>query len=856
MASWIDTKTPVFNPYIQQMPVNEMVAVGTQKQQQYDQGVQKIQTQIDNIAGLDVIRDVDKQYLQSKLNTLGNRLKTVAAGDFSNFQLVNSVSGMTTHIAKDPSVINAVSSTARYRKGVSQLDDDNKQGKGSPSNTWDFYDQANKWLNNNDVNSSFNGNYQSYTNYKKNSLEVIKSLTKDSSITDDAFTIDNKGKLAITDAVVRKKLEGISPEKIQQALIAGLTPADFKQMEIDGRYMYSNTDPKTFMNTIITSHQEQENAFGKQKQTLSSMLDQTTSAVEKANIKEQISEVDKHLSRINSEYKNISSTFETGDVESAKARLHTTNFMNSFAGAFSYTQTSQTMLPSALADMQMRREIKNQDWKKFMVQNEQAERHFMANYLQKQELIDLKKKAGGMNTGGLPRPIPQEDLPQYTLDKIKQEVTDNQLQLATDDYKFIQQHGKDQQWLDEQRKAWLERPTGVTPIIAEHFESTEARRRQLNADVTMVTQINNDAIKKFGDIYSTIPQGSPSASINGIIYSPKEIVDLNSNISKYIKVSTSGSTGGGGVNVNYDDEKAKNELGPKGYKVFEVYKKSDRGQPLTDEERNLINVSQQYMRTINVPYQSKLEEINKYTSEEVSKRVSVSQGVDYSISTANPALRDMAAGNLLKFINRAEEQGGIAESPDFDTKQAKAIATDSQAKYTIKVIEGTQYQPARYQVTAIGSKGETVKFKVDANDKQYVWGNEFEPSLQVRMIRPYQEQIRKMGGYSTAVDPGRTSVNNSYLNKTDFPRVSIFGISGNIVTPNNGKTYSIELNIYDPITKTWHENIPYPRTGLITEEKLAEAMTSLDDKALYELIHEKVPTAADLIGVKNASKKP
>ena len=104
MASFTD-KIPQFNPYVQQLPVEAMVKVGMAKQQQYDEGVQKIQTSIDNIAGMDIANDVDKQYLQSKLNQLGNNLTAVATGDFSNFQLVNSVNGMTNQITKDENEI-------------------------------------------------------------------------------------------------------------------------------------------------------------------------------------------------------------------------------------------------------------------------------------------------------------------------------------------------------------------------------------------------------------------------------------------------------------------------------------------------------------------------------------------------------------------------------------------------------------------------------------------------------------------------------------------------------------------------------------------------------------------------------
>ena len=65
MASYKDPANLTFNPYVQKRPVEAMMKVGVYKQQRYDDGVEKIQERIDNIAGLDVVRDVDKQYLQS-----------------------------------------------------------------------------------------------------------------------------------------------------------------------------------------------------------------------------------------------------------------------------------------------------------------------------------------------------------------------------------------------------------------------------------------------------------------------------------------------------------------------------------------------------------------------------------------------------------------------------------------------------------------------------------------------------------------------------------------------------------------------------------------------------------------------
>ena len=86
MASWTD-RIPTFNPYVEQQPIDTMLKVGVYKQQKYEEGVKRIQTNIDNVAGLDIANPVQQKYLESKLNSLGNNLTFLAAGDFSDFSL-------------------------------------------------------------------------------------------------------------------------------------------------------------------------------------------------------------------------------------------------------------------------------------------------------------------------------------------------------------------------------------------------------------------------------------------------------------------------------------------------------------------------------------------------------------------------------------------------------------------------------------------------------------------------------------------------------------------------------------------------------------------------------------------------
>jgi hypothetical protein len=179
MASFTD-QILQSRPYVQQLPLEAMAQVGMYKQQKYEEGVQKIQSYIDNVAGMDIIHDSDKEYLQSKLNELGGKLKTVAAGDFSNFQLVNSVGGMATQIAKDPTVKNAVNSTAWYRKQTERIQKDIDDGKSSPDNIYKFQKQADQWLNTKKAGQKFSADYTPHLMlYCQMVTLLIKSINLD-----------------------------------------------------------------------------------------------------------------------------------------------------------------------------------------------------------------------------------------------------------------------------------------------------------------------------------------------------------------------------------------------------------------------------------------------------------------------------------------------------------------------------------------------------------------------------------------------------------------------------------------------------------------------------------------------------
>ena len=228
-----------------------MVQVGMQKQAQYDQGVQKIQNQIDRVAGIDIIKDVDKQHLQSKLNELGSKLRTVAAGDFSNQQLVNSVAGMTGQITKDETIQNAVYSTAHYKKEMARLQKDVDAGKSSPDNITNFQKKANAWLSSTTPGEKFNGSYTPFFDISKFAKEQFDAVKIEGWSTDKIFEYNPDGsykreKILVTDTKGKPVLENGKPKYVEGAFV--LSPYMIRE-EMNGRLP---SEVKATINTIFS----------------------------------------------------------------------------------------------------------------------------------------------------------------------------------------------------------------------------------------------------------------------------------------------------------------------------------------------------------------------------------------------------------------------------------------------------------------------------------------------------------------------------------------------------------------------------------------------------------------------------
>lgn len=872
MASYTDS-IPTFNPYVQTIPVDEMIKVGMYKQQKYDEGIQKIQTNIDNIAGLDVVRDVDKAYLQSKLNQLGNNLTSVAGGDFSNFQLVNSVNGMTNQIAKDPNVLNAIASAKTYRKGLEDMAAANKDGKGSASHDWLFKTDANEWLNNQDIKKTFNGGYKQYSNYQKNAQEVIKGLVKNETGRDVAFEYDANGNMVVLDAITRTRVSGITPERIRSALMVGLSPNDFQSMQIDGRYNYSNLSPEQFVNDANKSYKSDYDKLTKLRDATASAIDSTNSATEKYKLKQQVNSLDKSLSDLQSEYSSVTKTFAQGDVESAKARLHSTKWMNNFSETFASKSDILSYETNAFQQPMQYRETKKIEYDKWLATFNQNERQFAANYAldvnadKRAERKDKREQAEAdakdFTWGGLGFSVPQNELPEVTAGKIAAKITADEASINKSDAALMEDYDQagNKSWLDLQLAKWQQNPGSVDATIARHFTKTQPKRRDIIANQSMIAQITSEMDKKFGAISDYIPEGSQPIRVDfpsgSYTYTPKDFVEFNEKFKRYVTTSSSSGSRTATQEVSYDLEKAKAELSAKDYYLLEsrIRQTGSAQQLLT---KNLVY----YNEKVNKPYEKVVKQRYEEENKMIQERTVAMQGMKYGISLNNEAEKTSFGNVLQEFADLADTQnGGLALSPGVTSTQLREVAGDLQ-NANIEIVEATAFSSARYKITAANKDGDTtVQFNMTPEQYRSVTKGRFDADPEILAIRNLETQQIRVGNgttdkdreraKTTSLDGKKTNVSNAYMgNGLDFVNVNHYSVSGNLVTDQDEMS-SIRLNVTDPITgEILQEDLGYPKGFLLEKNKVNAAIKGLTDEIIFEILYDRKPTAAELKKIK------
>ena len=380
MASFTDAITQ-FNPYVAQLPVEAMVKVGMQKQAQYEEGYKKIQSQIDQVAGLDLAKGVHKDYLQSKLNQLGKDLRWHAASDFSNFQTVNAVGGMAKQISTDNIVQGAVASTMKLRKEQARGEDLKKKGKSSANREFDFNNEASSWLNDGDLESSFNGEFKEHVDVNKKVIDILDKLHPNSRISDHPYAINEDGSVnygRYAEIMQKQGLKGVDEGQIKTAVNAMLDANDYDELASQGRFNYRDYNETDLSNAATRDYTTTTKRFAGELDRLKKDLLTTNDIGQQNEINNSISYYQSMLGNerepgiLEETYQSTLKSI-TADPNKARSSLYTRNWLDQIANGFAYREVSDEVLTNPgrtdfwnMKDYEFKnlQEAHNQYWKK------------------------------------------------------------------------------------------------------------------------------------------------------------------------------------------------------------------------------------------------------------------------------------------------------------------------------------------------------------------------------------------------------------------------------------------------------------------------------------------------------------
>jgi len=671
------------SPYVQQLPLEAMAQVGMYKQQKYEEGVQKIQSQIDNIAGLDVYKPEHKQYLQSKLNELGSRLKTVAAGDFSNFQLVNSVGGMTKQIIKDPTIQNAVSSTQRIRKGQSEMESARKSGKSSPENEAWFNDDINGWLKDKNLNTQFSGDFIEYTDVRKKLIDLSEKIKETENLTENPFKRDanqqviigKDGKPIIDDAILAVTTKGKSADKLLKMFNDGLDENDKRQLMITANYELRGATKDTFKKEIMNNYESNKKILTDETANISVELktNKKLSAADKAKLEARLNDVNNVLKNGDLDKKmntDIAEIDSVRDIKDFKYKVYKDSFVNGLAKDLSYQSYKYEYKNNPYAQMDMQR--KDLQFKYDNAAREQRNfettKSFEMMKWQYGVSQDALKAAGGqpiVTDKSLPTSVNTPTLAGLQGDLQSKQDARKQLDAEYSNSSLSGLVGSaKQKHINDLVDQYNRDPTSIRDN--EDLKFLE-RRRQFDLQIAqknnLLTGIIERSNKFDAQFAATLASEQGVNFSNGkSLYSAPELFEVSKDVEKFYK--TAGGQGGSAYASGastFDAQGLINKYkNTKFAPIAQAYAKSYLGQPLTTTESTIVNRGKQITQKYSSALSQTLDAKSKFQSDEIARLSPERQIKVGALDVENNKLDESRVKQIIDLkINQYNELGAL-----------------------------------------------------------------------------------------------------------------------------------------------------------------------------------------------------
>lgn len=166
-----------YGEYLQPINVGMVAQVMQTKQQQYDNNYMLIQSTMDRVANLDLIRPQDAEYLQERLNQVNVLITQAGSLDLaSNAVTTSLIKGINSAI--DNNVMNAYTGTKLRRKELEEIDALRKKDPNSYNamNYAAYNEKFDEWYNNPEAGAVYSGS--TYVPYRDIDKEIQDIMVK------------------------------------------------------------------------------------------------------------------------------------------------------------------------------------------------------------------------------------------------------------------------------------------------------------------------------------------------------------------------------------------------------------------------------------------------------------------------------------------------------------------------------------------------------------------------------------------------------------------------------------------------------------------------------------------------------
>lgn len=852
MASFTDNLV-AFNPYVSQVPVDDYVRVGMIKQQQYNAGVEKVQGYIDSVAGLEVIKPEQKDYLYQRINNIRQEVGKVVQADFSKQQIVNSVGSLTNKIAADPIIQTSVQSTNAYRQGLAAMKDAKEKGKSSVSNEWDFNDQFQKWYNDKDVTTRFSGSFTPYTDVTSKISKIIKDIDPNVHIEDNPFVRNADGSIKVGKdgtpeidfAMIEKSSTTLTPERIQAAISANMTQDDINQLRIDGRYSYRGQDAMGMKQVTDQSYQYR--------------LDQINDVIEGLMVSKATANNDpQRAAAIDAQieaYKNKATAYQNryrqdiaainSNLEGYKGSLYAQNWLTKFGDGYAYTKESLTYKENPYFMAAERRRENDIKFQEFMADQQwkaadaayKRESLRLGWYNAETSRIGAESKAaknaakGALAGIGLSdavlEPIQQDELEKVDVnsfltetDQIAEDIDQQKMALLGNtglvtikrdptgknpryEYNVA---GKDPQTvinaanaaLGKLKAAYDEDPNSVDDGARTYFSNLANADQMIQNRKFSINQIQSDADKEhnlqpFLSKFKNIGLTFQGATYN---ITPTDIMNFNKKLDEVYPKSYPSTGMGYGSYQSYDlnDEKAKTIMNtPKDKVLYNIFKRDYNKQHVTEFEKGVVGTINAVNSQVNNRAGSVIAGRDRYMDNAVRSVAGTQQPVSFTLEAFEAPDRKRAQAVASRLVNTIIAEDKQSPNPRYDEDNIKKMLGKEATNTTYSLVSKGR---GRYALGLSNTEvtGEPVEMDITKQQAEELFGQgQFLDDFY--NIRQSLNLSKSGGKWTTDVRGlGKESafnVNNGQLNR--------YSIKYHVEEPLKNGGLQVRMYIYDKL---------------------------------------------------------